>query len=64
MMIAHTPYRSVKYRLLPGDRAAEMRLTGLRGITWNALKEAREIQHSHACGRRIASPTDVTLGTP
>ena len=65
MMLAHTTYRSVKFQLSPGDRATGRRLTGLRDacrFPWNALKEAREIQYSHACGRRIESPTFFTPG--
>ena len=65
MMIAHTTYCSVKYRLLAGDQATGRCLTGLSDacrFNWNALKEAREIQDSHACGRRIESPTFLSLG--
>ena len=31
-------------------------------FNWNALKEARDIRHSHACGRTIESPTFFTPG--
>ena len=55
----------MKYRLLPDDRATALRLVSL----WDAcryvrndFKEAREIQYSHACGRRVESPTFFTLG--
>ncbi len=65
VVIVPTTYRNVKYRLLQGDRATGIRLVGLSDasrFTWNALKEAREIQYSHACRRTIESPTFFTLG--
>ena len=61
-----TTYRNVIYRLLPGDAATANQLLGIWDacrFTWNEIKEAREIQYSHACGRRIESPTFFTLGT-
>ena len=61
-----TTYRNVIYRLLPGDAATANQLLGIWDacrFTWNEIKEAREIQYAHACGRRIESPTFFTLGT-
>ena len=60
-----TTFRNVVYRLLPGDAATGSHLLGIWDacrFTWNEVKEAREIQYSHACGRRIESPTFFTLG--
>ena len=59
-------YRNVIYRLLPGDAATANQLLGIWDacrFTWNEIKEAREIQYEHACGRKIASPTFFTLRT-
>ncbi len=66
MMTAPTTYRNVKYRLLPGYSATGMRLASLWDacrFTWNEIKEARELQYSHACGRKVEAPTFFTLGT-
>ena len=60
MRTAPATYRNVRYRLLPGDRVTGERLMGLRGacrFTRNEIKEAMELQYSHACGRGIESPT-------
>ena len=60
-----TTYRNVVYRLLPGDAATANRLLGIWDacrFTRNEIKEGREIQYEHACGRRIESPTFFTLG--
>ena len=60
-----TTYRNVVYRLSPGDAATANQLLGIWDacrFTWNEIKEAREIQYAHACGRRIESPTFFTLG--
>ena len=61
-----TTYRNVVYRLSPGDAATANLLLGIRDacrFAWNEIKEAREIQYEHACGRKIESPTFFTLGT-
>ena len=61
-----TTYRNVVYRLSPGDAATTNLLLGIRDacrFAWNEIKEAREIQYEHACGRKIESPTFFTLGT-
>ena len=64
-MIAPTTYRNVKFRLLPGSEATALQLLRLWDacrFVWNEIKEARELQYSHACGRMIESPTFFTLG--
>ena len=61
-----TTYRNVIYRILPGDAATANQLPGIWDacrFTWNEIKDAREIQYQHACGRKIESPTFFTLGT-
>ena len=50
---------------MPDDRATTLRLAGFWDAcryVWSVSKEPREIQYSHACGRRVESPTFFTLG--
>ena len=57
-------YRNITYRLLPGDVATANKLLGTWDAcryAWNEVKEARELQYAHACGRQIESPTTFTL---
>ena len=64
-MEEYTTYRNITYRLYPGDIGTAERLLGIWDacrFAWNEVKEAREIQYAHACGREIESPTFFTFG--
>ena len=64
-MEEYATYRNITYRLYPGDIGTAERLLGIWDacrFAWNEVKEAREIQYAHACGREIESPTFFTFG--
>ena len=64
-MQEHATHQNVTFRLLPGTQErAEQLLGTARAVryTWKKVKEARELQYSHAAGRTIESPTCFTLG--
>ena len=64
-MEEYTTNRNITVRLYPGDIGTAERLLGIwdaSRFAWNEVKEAREIQSAHACGREIESPAFFTFG--